>query len=268
MKSPMIWVFILGINMHCLAMQKDSYTLTFVSNDGKSYSVPGAIALQAAQIKELLSTDCDEMQTRKIEFKELDSNTVNHLAQVMWFIDQNKALKKKDLIALAAQKFSQWSIYEVCAAWRAGDLLSFPYLNEFTVEWFAHTLQKHELSMTRVRRTCRAYLPSDKWEPLIKEVEKRENELKEVSRNFSRPAVSRRSAAIRYAADNVQEPEPNGDEHLIVARIPYHPGPLRPRRPIQVTQDRTPDLRGLIQRAKEKAPDIHLGGWPGPCIVM
>lgn len=223
MKSVILLGFILSVNVSCFAMEENCPTLTLVSKDKKKYSVPLGIALQAGQIKELLSTDCEEMQTRKIEFKDLDSNTVNHLAQVMWFIDQNKALKKKDLIALAAQKFSQWSLYEVCDAWRAGDLLSFPYLNEFTVEYFAQTLQRHEISMTRVRRTCGTLFPTDKRVPLIQAIEKRENELKKVSRNLSRPPVARRSSAARYEIRNAPNPQPvNNAINQVVGQAPYH----------------------------------------------
>lgn len=176
MKSLMVWLLILFVN-NFFAMRQDVSTLTLISKDGKTYPVPLAIALQAKQIQELLNSDCVEAESHIFEFKNFDSRTIQNLAQIMWFIEQNKAMKKKRLLVATAQKLSDWSLDEICAAWKAGDLLEFPYINEFTVECFAQKINMHkqDVSILRIIRVCRAQISSDKSGPLIEAVQKKNN---------------------------------------------------------------------------------------------
>lgn len=251
MKISMIWMLVFGISTHCFAMQQASSALTLISSDGKSYPVPIAIALQAKQIQELLNSDCAEAESYTFEFKSFNSRIIQNLAQIMWFIEQNKSMKEDDLLVSTAQKFSEWSLDEICAAWNAGDLLEFPYINEFAVECFAQKLNtpKQQITLLRIRRACRAQIPADKCEPLIEAVQKRINELENESKNFSRPPTSRRNrralAAARHATDTMQNAQHLGGD-VIDPQIPHVHGPL--------------------QVNTEEGKGYHIAAWP--CIVM
>lgn len=228
-------------------MEQDSCALTLVSKDHKDYPVPLTVALQARQLRELLNSDCAEAESRTFEFKNFDSKAIQNLAQIMWFIEQNKAMKKKCLLIATAQKFCGWSIDEICAAWKAGDLLEFPYMNEFVVECFAQKLnmQRQQVTILRVSRACRVQIPSNKSEPLIDAIQKRVTELENASKNFSRPPAARKSLVAP-----VQNPQPANDPGLIPGQVPQFQGALR------------------IQDDEESKFHLHLGGWPGPCTIM
>lgn len=78
--------------------RKDAPTITLVSAEGEEFKVPKDVALQAEQVKALLTAPSGEIATNKIEFKSISSAVMGQLAKLMVFIHEHPHLNGKILL--------------------------------------------------------------------------------------------------------------------------------------------------------------------------
>lgn len=86
-----------------------SNMITLIASDGKFFVVPLQTALESGLLKEFLENPIfEESKTRQITFKDINSATLQKVAQLMWLFNKNKNLKGKALLD-AVQKEAQIS---------------------------------------------------------------------------------------------------------------------------------------------------------------